>query len=136
MRNSQTPTGQAGAKAASHQRLVRRKRRRVVRNIAYVVIMLVSLTMIAKFAGERIMLPASNENARADNLADVGVGSISEQTDKGRCELMKFDNYSGRTIENSKRCETIVRDARGIPVPVGTVHRLDSISRSFSGDNR
>jgi hypothetical protein len=29
-----------------------------------------------------------------------------------------------------------VRDAHGIPVPVGTVRRLDSISKSFLGDNR
>ncbi len=67
----------------------------------------------------------------------MGVGSISQQTDKGRCELVKFDNYTGRTMENSKHCETtVVRDAHGIPVPVGTVRRLDSISKSFLGDNR
>jgi hypothetical protein len=136
MSNSQTPATEAGPKATNYQRLARRKRRRVLRNTAYAVIMLVALVVIAKFAGERILQPASHEDVQADNLADMGVGSISQQTDKGRCELIKFDNYSGRTIDNSKRCETIVRDARGIPVPVGTVRRLDTIIKSFAGDNR
>jgi hypothetical protein len=47
---------------------------------------------------------------------------------------MKFDNDSGRTIDNIKRCEdNVVLDAKNIPVPVGTLHRLDAISKSFSG---
>jgi len=107
-----------------------------MRNSAYVVILLLLLAVIAKFAAERIVQPVSHENTQAANSADMGVGSISQQTDKGRCELVKFDNYSGRTIELSKRCEAnVVRDAHGIPVPAGTVRRLDSISKSFLGDN-
>jgi hypothetical protein len=100
--------------------------------------MLGSVAVVAKFAAERIQQSLANEDVQAANAADNGVGSISRQTDKERCELVKFDNYSGRTIENSKRCETtaVVRDVRGVPVPAGTVHRLDSISKSFLGDNR
>ncbi len=99
--------------------------------------MLVLLGVIAKFAAERILQPVSHDDVQAANSSDMGVGSISQQTDKGRCELVKFDNYSGRTIELSKRCEIdVVRDAQGIPVPVGTARRLDSISKSFLGDNR
>jgi hypothetical protein len=135
MSNGQTPTSQADPQATNYQRRVRRRRSYVLRNTAYVVIMVLLLAVTAKFAAERILQPVSRDDVQVDNLADAGVGSISQQTDKGRCELMKFDNYSGRTIENSKHCETIVRDARGIPVPVGTVHRLDSISKSFTGDS-
>ena len=116
---------------------MRRKRIRVLRNSAYVVIILALIAVVATFAAERILQPGSHEDAQAANTPDVGVGSISQQTDKGRCELVKFDNYTRRTIEYSQHCETnIVRDAHGLPVPVGTVHRLDSISKSFLGDNR
>jgi hypothetical protein len=107
----------------------------MLRNCVYAAVMLASVAVIAKFAADRIQQPISHKDT--GNSSDVGVGSISQQTDKGRCELMKFDNYSGRTVENSTHRETtIVRDARGVPVPVGTVHRLDSISKSFLGDNR
>jgi hypothetical protein len=137
MSDIQATTGSALAKTADHHRRVRRKRIRVVRNSAYVVIILALIAVIAKFAAERILQPDLHEDAQAANTTDVGVGSISQQTDKGRCELVKFDNYSGRTIEYSQHCETnVVRDAHGIPVPVGTVRRLDSISKSFLGDNR
>ena len=54
------------------------------------------------------------------------------QTDENKCELMKFDNETGRTIENTARCRNdVTMDAHGAPVPVGTVHRLDAISKSF-----
>ena len=137
MSNNRTSTIRADLKAQNMQRRLRRKRIRVVRNSAYVVIILALIAVIAKFAAERILQPGLHEDAQAANTTDVGVGSISQQTDKGRCELVKFDNYSGRTIEYSQHCETnVVRDAHGTPVPVGTVRRLDSISKSFLGDNR
>jgi hypothetical protein len=137
MSNNQTSTSQADPKATNIQRRARRKRIHILRNGAYIVIMLVLLGVIAKFAAERVLQPVPHEDVQAANSSDMGVGSISQQTDKGRCELVKFDNYSGRTIELSKHCETnVVRDAHGIPVPVGTVRRLDSISKSFLGDNR
>jgi hypothetical protein len=136
MSNNQTSTSRADPKAANFQRRVRRKRIHILRNGAYIIIMLVLLGVIAKFAAERILQPLPREDVQAANSSDMGVGSISQQTDKGRCELVKFDNYSGRTIEYSKHCETnVVQDAHGIPVPVGTVRRLDSISKSFLGDN-
>jgi hypothetical protein len=45
-----------------------------------------------------------------------------------------FDNTDGRLIENLKPCEKDIRfDARGRAMPMGTVHRLDAISKSFLG---
>ena len=47
---------------------------------------------------------------------------------------MKFDNDNGRTIEQFKPCDNAgILDANGVPVPVGTIRRLDAISKSFSG---
>jgi hypothetical protein len=61
-------------------------------------------------------------------------GTIVLQTDRNQCESMTFDNDSGRTIENLKPCaNNVVRDTRGNPVPLGTLHTLDAISKSFAG---
>ncbi len=63
------------------------------------------------------------------------MGTIEFQTDQNRCDLMKFDNDTGRTIAAPSNCQNnVTLDAHGIPVPTGTIHRLDSISKSFSGD--
>jgi hypothetical protein len=65
---------------------------------------------------------------------EARIGTIILQRDDGRCEQIKFDNDSGRTIKDTVPCENkIVLDAHGVPVPQGTVHRLDAISKSFFG---
>lgn len=62
------------------------------------------------------------------------MGIIVQQLDGDRCKQTKFDNDSGRTIENLAPCDNeVFLDAHGIPVPQGTVHRLDAISKSFLG---
>jgi len=33
----------------------------------------------------------------------------------------------------AKACDEEARDKDGVPIPVGTIHRLDTISKSFSG---
>ncbi len=46
---------------------------------------------------------------------------------------MKFDNDSGRPIGQFKPCDTAdILDANGVPMPTGTIRRLDAISKSFS----
>ena len=50
----------------------------------------------------------------------------------GRCRDLIFNNDTGKMAETVKPCEaSVVQDAKGIPVPVGTVRRLDAISKSF-----
>lgn len=54
------------------------------------------------------------------------------ESDQDQCQLMKFDNDTGRMIDGSANCHgDVVLDAHGVPVPMGTVHRLDSIRKSF-----
>ena len=47
---------------------------------------------------------------------------------------MTFNNDTGRLVEVSKPCEkdNVRLDDKGVPMPMGTVHRLDAISKSFS----
>jgi hypothetical protein len=77
----------------------------------------------------------SEADMQTSRLDSARTGTIVRQTDANRCEHMKFDNDSGRTLENFKSCKNaVVLDSRGVPVPMGTVHRLDAISKSFFRD--
>lgn len=59
-------------------------------------------------------------------------GTIAE-SDIEFCKRLRFDD-NGRVFQDVVSCDqSSIRDARGQPVPVGTVRRLDAISKSFSG---
>lgn len=104
------------------------------------VISLCALTTIA------CLLTATNSSSLATFLTSLGspssnsepkedrIGTIILEHDDSRCQQMKFDNDSGRTVEDALPCENkVVLDAHGVRVPQGTVHRLDAISKSFFG---
>ena len=75
---------------------------------------------------------SSNREPSA-NSEVARTGTIVMQTDENRCEFRKFDNDSGRMIvESVERCNnTVILDQHGVPVPLGTIHRLDAIGKSF-----
>jgi hypothetical protein len=50
----------------------------------------------------------------------------------GSCRV--FDNQTGRIRPAREPCDEAVLDRGGVPVPSGTIHRLDAISKSFSGN--
>lgn len=58
-------------------------------------------------------------------------GTLSD-SDSGRCRRLTFDN-DGQVVQDNVPCDGSVRDARGQPLPMGTMHRLDAISKSFAG---
>jgi len=66
---------------------------------------------------------------------DIRSGTITLQSAQGDCQILKFDNDTGRPIGNSEQChQRLTFDSHGVPIPLGTVHRLQSISKSFSGN--
>jgi hypothetical protein len=74
---------------------------------------------------------------QTDDPQSERIGSIVRESDRDRCAIMKFDNDSGRVVDNIERCEgAAVLDTHNVPAPSGTVHRLDAISKSFSGNQR
>jgi hypothetical protein len=76
----------------------------------------------------------SSKQPQPVDVQEMRIGTIEVQTGQDQCGLLKFDNETGRTINESKSCHgNVVLDAHGVPIPMGTVHRLDSISRSFLG---
>jgi hypothetical protein len=76
----------------------------------------------------------SSKQPQPVDMQGMRIGTIEVQTGQDQCDLLKFDNDTGRTISESKSCHgDVALDAHGVPVPTGTVHRLDSISKSFLG---
>jgi len=75
--------------------------------------------------------PASQDVTSSTETVDHGIGSVIVQSATEQCELIKFDNYSGRVVETGRHCEnTVPVDTKDIR-PLGTVRRLDAISKSF-----
>jgi hypothetical protein len=64
---------------------------------------------------------------------DLRTAKITQDLDGKGCSQQVFDNQTGRMRQSQLPCEATTFDSDGVPVPVGTIHRLDAISKSFSG---
>jgi hypothetical protein len=58
-------------------------------------------------------------------------GTVAE-SDIPICKRLTF-NGNGQVVRDVVPCDGSVRDARGRPVPIGTMERLHAISKSFAG---
>lgn len=58
-------------------------------------------------------------------------GTVAE-SDTPLCRRLTFDN-KGEVVRDVVPCDGSVRGAHGQPVPIGTIQRLDAISKSFAG---
>jgi hypothetical protein len=78
---------------------------------------------------------ASSKSALAEPAFHPSNGKITFDPIGGhRCRQMTFDNKTGRVTETNKPCEDLALDDKGLTKPVGTIHRLDAISKSFSSN--
>ena len=69
--------------------------------------------------------------AQSDGLAIIGCTARITRDNNGTCAQQVFDNQTGRMMRSSQPCEATTYDSNGMPVPVGTIHRLDAISKGF-----
>jgi hypothetical protein len=65
--------------------------------------------------------------------SDLRTAKITRNSDRDGCSQETFDNQTGRMNRSQQPCEATVYDSHGAPIPVGTIHRLDAISKSFAG---
>jgi hypothetical protein len=119
----------------ARQRPVRKSKR------WYVLVTVAAVCAAVVYLGTNVRFGAFQAQSIAEPSAptseakEIRTGRIVLQTDPDQCAQMKFDNADGRLIENLKPCEKDIRlDARGRAMPMGTVHRLDAISKSFFGN--
>ena len=68
-------------------------------------------------------------DAAANNHFDAKV--FIDTTGSGDCQQEVFDNQTWRMTRSRQPCDATALDANGIPIPKGTMHRLDAISKSF-----
>jgi hypothetical protein len=60
------------------------------------------------------------------------VGTIVLRSNTSSCRQKSFNNLNGKISDRASPCsEDVVLDAKGMPVPTGTIHTLNSIRKSF-----
>ena len=77
--------------------------------------------------------PDSPQATAALPESDLRTARITRDSNGTDCWQTIFDNQTGRMTRSRQPCETTAYDGNGAPIPVGTIHRLDAISKSFSG---
>jgi hypothetical protein len=123
--------GAQSLKGASRRRSSR-GRRHVFIGSACVCAMIMALGVTANTTLPWLANLLSSKQPQPVDVQEMRIGTIEVQTGQDQCDLLKFDNDTGRTVNGTKSCHgNVALDAQGVPVPTGTVHRLDSISKSF-----
>ena len=92
----------------------------------------VLITAIAMVAMVFIPLPPAKVEKVASRSEPNSVGTIVLHSGSSGCQEKSFNNQTGQISDQSSSCGSeVVLDARGMPVPAGTIHTLNSISKSF-----
>lgn len=97
----------------------------------FVIATIVSVAIAANPLGLFHFLPQADQSTEGAGRADQRAGRIILQISPDQCRQMEFDNVTGQIGGKSAPCETAV-DSHGAPLPLGTLHRLDAISKSFA----
>jgi hypothetical protein len=72
---------------------------------------------------------AEKEVSRAEPSS---VGTIVLHSNSSGCQQKSFGNRSGQILDQqSSRHNNVALEAKGMPIPSGTIHTLNSISKSF-----
>ena len=90
-------------------------------------VVLVILAALPKLGQSNASMPPG----MSDN--DLRTARITRDLDGKGCAQQVFDNQTGHMTTTPQPCPPMVYDSNGFPVPIGTIHRLDSISKSFPG---
>jgi hypothetical protein len=73
--------------------------------------------------------PVENGASHAD---PNGVATIVLHSSTSGCQQRSFNNQTGRISDQTSSCQNdVVLDTKGVPIPTGTIHTLNSISKSF-----
>ena len=93
----------------------------------------VLITAVAMVAMVFIPLPPPKGRESGVSPPNRTVSELSSCTPAQAVVREKsFNNQTGQISDRSSQCPSdVVLDARGMPVPIGTLHTLNSISKSF-----
>lgn len=117
-----------------HKQSSTRQRRHAVLLSFFWVLVLILFAAMVKYTV--YYLGSHNTSGGSTAISTVNeqrLGRITIERGDRKCEHLEFDNDTGQIISSSKPCVAEVASDNGVPVPLGTMHRLDAISKSFSG---
>ena len=90
------------------------------------------IAAVAMIAMVFITVPPPNVESGASHADPDSVGAIVLRSGPSGCQQKSYDDRTGHFSDQPSSCHNdVVLDALGIPVPAGTIHTLNSISKSF-----
>jgi hypothetical protein len=129
------PPGAGSARPRATARRAQERRRGLI--VGGSMLLVAALIAMAAVVATESPKSVSALNAAPTTTAapepDLRTAKITKDLDGKGCSQQVFDNQTGRMRQSQLPCEATAFDSNGVPVPVGTIHRLDAISKSFSG---
>jgi hypothetical protein len=126
------PQSAQGAKPAHMRKAdAGQKRRRLTKMSLGVFAGGASIAVVAVLAIGFSTAPAPVENG-ASHVDSNSVATIVLPSRTSGCQQRSFNNQTGQISDQTSPCRNdVVLDTKGMPVPTGTAHTLNSISKSF-----
>jgi hypothetical protein len=87
--------------------------------------------VVVVVASPKTAIGTNSPPAAAAPENELRTAKITTNSDGNGCWQRVFDNQTGRMLRSQKPCEAAAYDVNGAPAPLGTIHRLDAISKSF-----
>jgi hypothetical protein len=128
------PIGARHSRLRSSTRVKQDRRRALMISCGMLLVGAVAIVgMIAAKTPKAMQASNSPATAQGGPDGDLRTAKITKASDGNGCSQEIFDNQTGRMNRLQQPCEATVYDSHGAPVPVGTIHRLEAISKSFAG---
>jgi hypothetical protein len=127
------PTGTGSARPLSHRTQQRRRGLIAGCSVLFVAALIAVAVVIATRSPKSVTALNAAPVTTTTSELDLRTAKITQDLDGKGCSQQVFDNQTGRMRQSQLPCEATTFDSNGVPVPVGTIHRLDAISKSFSG---
>jgi hypothetical protein len=127
------PQSAPGAKPAHMRKAgASQKRRRLAKMSLGVFAVGALIVAVAVFAIGFSTPPAPVAENGASHADPSSVATIVLRSSASGCQQRSFNNQTGQISDQTSPCHNeVVLDAKGMPVPTGTIHTLNSISNSF-----
>jgi hypothetical protein len=108
------------------------KRKRVVKMSIGVIAAGTLIAVVAILAIGRSTAPAPVDDNGASHADPNSVATIILRSPTSGCQQKSFNNQTGQISGQTSPCRNdVILDAKGLPVPTGTIRTLNSISKSF-----
>jgi hypothetical protein len=108
------------------------KRRRLAKMSVGVFAVGALIAVVAVLAIGFSTAPAPVVENGASHADPNSVATIVLHSGTSGCQQRSFNNQTGQISDQASPCHNdVVLDAKGMPMPMGTIHTLNSIGKSF-----